>query len=315
MKQLGLAALSVLMTYIASQAQPSSEKTTKEINAPNFLVHQQLTPEFIKVEYVAGLSHGVLKNGGQELSRFKVNSLTVSGYPLTLISKPQQQLYMGFGYVQDKYTFEDTNDALPILEQTFQSVNLNIFLNTRIKGKYYWFSYVQGGLQGSHPFDEVKKSHSEIWLNKINYKASRNMNVGVGVAYVSNLGKPMIVPAVAFVYSRPHYLVNIDFPVKVEVEGILARGKWRPVVGVSFPSNAYYVKSVNQYFNASGLTGYVGTSYRLLDFLYVHAKWQTGLGETFKLGSRSDRDKIGTVEGQSRFLFSINVQVARLISE
>lgn len=313
MKKIALSTLTMVIVCFYAHAQ-TSDKTRVEVNAPNFLVHQQLSPELIKVEYAAGLSSSVLKNsGGQELSHFKTNTLTVSGYPLTLINKRQQQLYVGFGYVQEKYTSHDTDETLSFLNNTFHSVNINIFLNTRIKGNFYWSSYLQAGVQGSNPLREAGKSHSEIFLNKVNYKASRNMNIGIGVAYASNLGKPLIIPSVGFAYSQPHYLINIDFPVKAEIEGILAQGKWRPVVGVSFPSNAYYVKSIDQYFSASGLTGYVGTSYRILDFLYLHATWQTSLGETLKLGSRGEREKIGTSDGQSRFVMSLNVQVARFI--
>jgi hypothetical protein len=314
MKKNVLSTLAMVMVCFHSYAQTTPHKPVKETNSPNFLVHQQLSPELIKVEYAASLSSGVFKqNDKKEASHVKTNTLTVSGYPITLIDKPEQQLYMGFGYVRDKYATDNADDALSLLDQTFQSVNLNIFLNTRIKGNFYWFSYLQAGVQGSNPFDEMRRSHNELLLNKINYKASRNMNIGVGFAYASNLGDPIIIPSVAFVYSQPHYLINIDFPVKAEVEGIIARGKWRPFAGVSFPSNTWYLKDIGQYFSSSGLTGYVGTRYRILDFLYLHAKWQTGLGETFTLGSRHEREKIGTFTGQNQIVVSINVQVARLI--
>lgn len=306
--------LAIVTISAFAQAQTPSGTARTNINSPNFLVHQQLSPELIKIEYAAGLTSGTFENSaGQEVSRFKTNTLTVSGYPATLINKPHQQLYMGFGYVQDNYNSSDTDDGHAFIDQTYQSVNLNIFLNTRIKGNFYWFSYLQAGVQGTHPFDDVRKSHTEIMMNKVNYKANRNMNIGLGFAFASNLGDPVIIPAIAFVYARPHYLINIDFPVKAEIEGIIAHGKWRPVAGVSFPSNTWYVKSIDQYFSTSGLTGYLGMRYKVLDFLYLHAKWQRGLGETFKQGTKTDRTEIGTFNGQSQFVMSLNIQMARVI--
>ena len=84
-------------------------------------------------------------------------------------------------------------------------------------------------------------------------------------------------------------------------------------MGVSFPATTYQMKNTSEYFSTTGLTGYLGTRYRVLDYLYLYAAWQTGLGETFKYGERSELKKIGTFNGQDRFVVSISLQVAHLI--
>jgi hypothetical protein len=293
---------------------PDVETNFKEVNPPNFLVHNQLSPEIIKLEYAAGLTKGSFKNKeGQVVNRFHENSFTFSGYPVTLLNKRQQQLYLGFGYVRDWNTAFDNNHETTTLESKREAVYLNIFFNTRIKKRFYWFSYLQGGLNGTDPYKDTDRTFNLIALNKINYKVKRNMNIGVGVTYVSNLGNPILLPAIAFVYSQGHYLVNIDFPVKAEVEGILAYGKWRPVVGVSFPAGTHYIRNSDQYLSTTGMLGYVGMRYRVFDLLYLYAAYQTGLGETYSSGTRSVRPEFGTYAGQSRFIMSFNIQVARFI--
>ena len=217
-------------------------------------------------------------------------------------------------------SFEHVNLGLGTRStQPFWEKMFNVHLIGCHEGMYPGHSTVPTSscshVQGTGPLDQVGKSHHGIFLNKINYKANRDINVGVGAVYASNHGKPMIIPALTFVYSQPHYLINIDFPVKAEVEGIFGGGKWRPVMGVSFPSNAYHVKSSDHYFSTSGIVGYVGTSYRILDFLYAHAKWQTGLGETVKVGSRDEREKIGMIRGQGQFVVSLSIQMARNIPD
>ena len=306
--------LSVTLETCLNAQTHDSEKVFTEVNPPNFLVHNQLSPEIIKLEYAAGLSKGSFKTpDGQVVNRFQQNSFTFTGYPVTLINKRQQQLYLGFGYVQDWNTSFDNGNETTTLEGKREAVYLNIFFNTRIKNRFYWFSYLQGGLNGTEPFQDTDKTFNLIALNKINYKVRRNMNIGVGVTYVSNLGKPILLPAIAFVYSQRHYLVNLDFPVKAEVEGILAQGKWRPVIGVSFPAGTHYLKNSDQYLSTTGMLGYVGMRYRVFDLLYLYAAYQTGLGETYSSGTRSERPEFGTYFGQSRFVMSLNIQVARFI--
>lgn len=163
--------ISLLLAPLNSLAQISpEEKVFKEVNPPNFLVHNQLSPEIFKLEYTGGITKGTFKNtDGVELNRFSQNTFTVSDYPLTLISKRQQQLYVGFGYVQNKYVSFDTETPPAIFQEAFQSIYLNVFLNTRIKNRFYWFFYLQGGVNGTHPFDEVGNSFNVITLNKINY--------------------------------------------------------------------------------------------------------------------------------------------------
>jgi hypothetical protein len=57
----------------------------------------------------------------------------------------------------------------------------------------------------------------------------------------------------------------------------------------------------------------MGMRYRVFDLLYLYAGWQAGLGETFKVGSRTDRTEVGTFNAQSRYVVSMNVQIARFI--
>jgi len=293
--------------------QTGGQQSFKEVNAPNFLVQNQLTPELIKVEYAGGISKGSVKDNAGEKTSLKQNTLTISGYPVALKSKRYTQFYLGFGYSKEEYISSENSQEQGFLDETYESFNLNFFANTRIKDKFFWFLYLQGGTQGTNPFHDFKHSNNNVLLTKVNYRARRNMNVGIGLAYVTNLGKPLVLPSVAFVYSNPRYLINIDFPVKGEVEGIFAGGKWRPVVGVSFPANTYYLTNTDSYFNTQGMTGYAGLRYRVLDFLYLYAAFQKGLSHTFSVGDCDNREEVGTFEGQNRLTVSLNVQVARFI--
>lgn len=292
--------------------QTQEEQSFKEINAPNFLIQNQLSPELLKIEYTGCISNGSFESNAGNKTSLKQSTFTISGYPVTLKSKRYTQFYLGFGYTKEKFVSLD-GQVSEFIGESYESINLNFFANTRIRNMLFWFLYVQVGTQGTTPFSDLKNNNNEILLTKINYKAKRNMNLGFGFAYVTNLGKPLILPALAFVYSDRHYLVNIDFPIKAEIEGIFASGKLRPVAGISFPASTYYLKDSNGYFNTSGMTGYIGMRYRALDFLYLYAALQQGLKNTFSFGDRGNWNEVGSFDGQSRLTLSLNVQVARFI--
>jgi len=290
------------------------EKPFKELNTPNFLVNNQLSPEIFKVEYAAGLSKGTFEDeDGVKQNKFQQNTFTVMGYPVGIIQRRHQQLYLGFGYSQDRFTSFESETGKSIFEETREAVNLNLFLNTRIKNRLYWFSYLQGGVNGTEAFKDVDNTFNVIALNKVNFKVKRNLNVGLGVGYISNLGDPIIIPAVGVTYSTDKYVLNIDFPVKAEIEGLLAHGKWRPVAGVSFPASSYYLRSANTYVSTQSTQAYVGMRYRVFDLLYLYAAYQTNLGNTYKMGTRDDRDDIGQLNSGSRIVVSLNMQVSKFI--
>ncbi|MEZ4972965.1 MAG: DUF6268 family outer membrane beta-barrel protein [Cyclobacteriaceae bacterium] len=302
----------VLISCQLGFAQNVRSSPAKEINSPNFLVHNQLTPELIKIEYAGGVSRGRFENeSGEFIDEIGQNTFTFSGYPATLLSKEYTQIYMGFGYSKTEYTSLDNSSELNVVRNPLESFNVNAFVNTKIANQLYWSTYVQIGVQGDNPFDEIENSHNEVFLTKVNFKANRSFNVGLGAVYASNLGDHVVLPALAVAYSTDRYLVNIDFPLKAEVEGILKDGKFRPVVGVAFPASSYYVSDTNQNFISSGMGGYVGMRYQVLNFLYAYVGWQRGFEESFEVGSRGDIQEFGTLTNQARLVTSLNIQIAK----
>lgn len=301
-----LACLQVGLAQNARQGQP------RELNSPNFLVRNQLTPEVLKIEYVGGISHGRFKNlSGEIVDEIGQNTFTVSGYPATLLSKENTQIYMGFGYSRTEYISLDKISGLNVLRSPLESFNVNAFVNTKIANRLYLSTYAQVGVQGDDPFRDVDDSHNELVLTKVNFKANRNLNMGLGFVYVSNLGDNLILPVLAVAYSTDRYLINVDFPQKAEVEGILNNGKLRPVIGVSFPASSYYLSDVGQYLNSSGMSSYVGMRYRVMNFLYAYVGWQKGFEETFEAGSRGEPQEFGTFSNQGRIVTSLNIQIAK----
>lgn len=290
----------------------SGNSQAKNVNSPNFLVHNQLTPEVLKVEYVAGVSKGDFENtSGEQVGQLSQNSFTVSGYPVTLMSKVNTQMYAGFGYSRTEYTSLSDASNFDVLRTPLESFNINAFVNAKVGNRLYWSTYLQAGVQGNEPFDDVERSHNEVVLTKLNFKTSRNFNAGLGAVYVSNLGDQVILPALAVVYSTERYLVNIDFPLKAEVEGILKNGKLRPVAGVTFPAASYYVKSVDKYLSTSGMSGYIGARYRVMDFVYAYVAYQMGLDETFEDGKRGETQEFGTYSNSGRLVASLSIQIVK----
>lgn len=139
------------------------------------------------------------------------------------------------------------------------------------------------------------------------------MNVGLGVVYASNLGDAVILPAVTFAYSTDKFVLNIDFPVKAEVEALVANGKWRPVVGVTFPAASYYLQNADVYVQTQATVGYAGVRYRVFDLLYLYAAYQATLNNTYKAGARDNRTEIGNLSNEGRFVIGLNIQVAKFI--
>jgi len=124
-------------------------------NPPNHLVENQLSPDVYKIENSFGIKPGVLTNTDIEVGEFSHNILSISASPFAPIDKKHQQLFIGFGFVQNKYSNvsnELLNDSLGM----FQIFQINGFFNTRIAKFFYWFSYLQLGLNGTNPFETAE---------------------------------------------------------------------------------------------------------------------------------------------------------------
>jgi hypothetical protein len=277
---------------------------------PNILVENQLTPEIYKIEQSFGLKAGSLRHSGIEDRSFKHNVLSFSASPFAPISKPHHQLYLGFGFTQDQYSSIDSET----LSDTLQNLNtfqVNAFLNTRIANSFYWSTYVQAGLNGTEPFSSAKESFNLLAASKINWKISSNMNTALGIAYISNLGSPVMFPAITFAYSTENMVLNFDFPIKAEIEGVFLYGKIRPVVGISFPAATWYNKDVDQNINFVGMNPYVGVRYMILPFISLYGAVLTTLSEEYEIGLADDLSPRGNFTNDVRFTFGINMQIAK----
>lgn len=278
------------------------------------LVNNQLTPELLKVENDGGFSGGNLNTAeGKSANKFKQSIFTVSLFPAALINKKNSQLYLGVGYTDQKFSNFETNTYSTLFSENIKSFFVGTALSEKFGTRFFWQSYVQTGLNGTNPFRNIDKTFNMEIVSKADFKLQRNLNVGLGVAYFTNMGAPLILPAVTFTYSGSNYIINCDFPVKTEIEAILYQGKIRPVVGVSYHGGNYYLNDYNQYLYNFGGLGYFGMRFKILDFLYCYAAYQTGVYDEYKAGPVHNLAKLGTYSGQKQFVLSLSIQMARFI--
>ncbi len=297
--------------YVYSQT-TTDEKSLAEVTTT--LVNNQLTPELLKFEYDGGISNGILNaTDGKQANKFRQSIFTVSLFPGALVNKPQTQLYMGAGYTSQNFSDFATNTYATLFSESIKSFYIGTALSEKLGQQFFWQSYLQTGLNGTDPFENIGKTFNAEIISKADYKLQRNLNIGLGIAYFTNMGNPLILPAVTFTYSQPHFVVNFDFPAKTEIEGILDQGKIRPVAGVSYHGGNYYLNDQNQYLYNFGALGYLGARFKILDFLYFYAAYQTGLYDQYKSGPMHNLSKIGTYSGQNQIVFSLNIQMAKFI--
>jgi hypothetical protein len=303
------------MVFICGDGYAQGTADEKSITAVSTtLVNNQLSPELVKVEYAGGYSNGLLKSGDGKLeNKFQQSNFTISAFPVTLINKRQAKLYLGVGYVEQRFSGFTNETYASLFSERIKSVYFGTALSVRFNKRFFWLSYVQPGFNGTEPLENLDKTFNAVIVSKADYKWQRNLNVGLGIAYFTNMGNPLILPAVSFAYSQPGFVLNIDFPVKTEIEAILARGKIRPVAGVSYHGGNYYLNHYNRYLYDFGALGYLGIRVKLLDFLYCYAAYQTGVYDQYKSGERHSLAEIGTYSGQNQFVVSLNVQIARFI--
>ena len=106
------------------QAQADEDKPFKELNTPNFLIQNQLSPEIFRIEYSGGIVKGAFENTeGVEQNKFNRSTFAVSGYPVGLIQKKYQQLYLGFGYAQDRFTSFNSDVNRSLFDDTRETIN------------------------------------------------------------------------------------------------------------------------------------------------------------------------------------------------
>ena len=290
----------------------TGEKSLNEVTTT--LVNNQLTPELVKVEYDGGFSNGIFNSvDGKLANKFKQSIFTVSVFPAALINKSNTQLYMGAGYTDQKFSNFATDQYSSLFSENIRSFFVGTALSEKFGNQFFWQSYLQTGLNGTNPFQNIDKTFNAEIITKADYKLQRNLNVGLGIAYFSNMGNPLILPAVTFTYSQEKYIINLDFPVKTEIEAIFVQGKIRPVAGVSYHGGTYYLNDQNQYLYNFGALGYFGARFRILDFLYFYAAYQTGVYDQYKSGSKHNLSEIGTYSGQNQIVISLNIQMAKFI--
>jgi len=305
--------LSIILTAGYGYAQSTTDlNLLMDVNTT--LIDNQLSPEIGKLEYAGGLTKGLFKAGdGKLLNKFQQNILTASAFPWTLINNRHEQVFLGVGYVDQHFSDFSNQFYDSLFSENIRSIYLGTALSLRITHQLFWLSYVQTGFNGTKPLDHLDKTFNAVFITKGDYKPRRNLNIGLGIAYFTNMGSPLILPAVSLIYSRPDFVLNIDFPVKTEIEAVVAHGKIRPVAGVSYHGGNYYLNASHRYLYNYGALGYLGVRFKLLDLVYFYVAYQEGLYDQYKSGLRQNLAEIGTYAGQSQFVISLNVQVAKFI--
>jgi hypothetical protein len=302
-----------LLIFELGYSQSKTEnKTNNEANTT--LVNNQLTPELIKVENASGFANGDLKTAdGKSINKFQQSSFTISAFPAALINNKNTQLYMGVGYTNQKFSDFTTTTYAPLFSESIKSFFVGTAFSEKIGKQYFWLNYLQTGFNGISPFQNIDKTFNIEYVSKIDYKLQRNLNLGLGIAYFTNMGAPLVLPAITFTYSQTNFIINLDFPIKTEIEGIFDNGKIRPVMGISYHGGNYYLNNYNQYLYNFGAFGYAGVRFRILDFLYLYTAYQTGVYDQYKAGPINNLSKIGTYSGQNQLVVSLNIQMEKFI--
>ncbi|MFC4231464.1 DUF6268 family outer membrane beta-barrel protein [Parasediminibacterium paludis] len=309
-KPILLAILLLVNTYVKSQ-EKNAQRLIEEVTTT--LVNNQLSPEILKIEQASGFTKGKLNpDNGNTINQFQQSTFAISAFPFTIVKKQNTQLFMGLGYQTQIFNQFATMNADSVFAKNIQSAYLGTALIIKYNNHIFWQNYLQTGFYGRKPFENVDKTFNIQFVSKLNYKPNRDLNYGIGLAYFSNMGEPLILPAVSVTYSQPHWLIDVNFPIKTEIEGIMVHGILRPVAGISYHGGNYYLSN-NQYLYNFGALGYLGMRFKLMDMVYMYSAYQVGVFDAYKFGTSHQLSKLGNYSGQSQFVISLNIQAPTFI--
>jgi hypothetical protein len=310
-RQFIVSSMTLFYSLLAQDA--TATRSFTEFNLPNYMINNQLA-DIYYVEYggLAIANGEFVPSEGEIENRFaRLNTITFNGLPIQLINTRPAQLYLGFGYERKNFTTFDQPIRMP--DRDLHKVQFSFFWDQQLYERFYLFSYAQVFASGDDPFARLDRSTGMFILEKVNYRFHRQMLAGLGVFYNSNLGDAVILPAIAFAISGDNYVLDLDFPNKLEAEWLLDNGKYRPTIGLTFPFGSYHLREENVNLTYLGTSAYVGIKYQVMSILYAHLMYHYNFSENYAFGPKGAVKDIGDLRDNSAIILGLRFQVARFI--
>ena len=271
------------------------------VNRPRFLVNNQLIPYAVKLQGDIPISNSNISNtaGNQN---FKQSSLFFDSYIIPAVSTPKNLLILGAGYMADQ--IETDNSELH--NKNYKGLYLNIFATGSLGEKWFWFTYQSAGSMSNKIFDTVSQSLKYFQISKIGYKWTANLATSLGLLFVSNFGKPVIIPLVNISYSVNHIVLNAELPTKIDFE-FVANTKLRIYGEGVLSAKSYSDKNTNNslYFNENKTT--LGLKYNIIKYTWMNIGLSKSFNNKYIWGN--SEIPIGTVMNDYRLSVGVLIHI------
>lgn len=190
------------------------------------------------------------------------------------------------------------------IKNLYNGTFANLFATGSLGNKCFWITYQSVGLFSDKMFNDASNNLKYMQFTKFGYKWSDRFATSLGVLYLSNFGKSVILPLLNISYSTEKFVINADLPTKIEVE-YLANEKLRFLAVGEFNSGSYYdtdvVNSVK--FEKNKIS--VGVKYNVLKFTWLYVGANKMLDNKY-LWQKTETT-IGTLKNDYRISMGIHI--------
>lgn len=287
-------AILVLTICTIAQAQPT-------VYRPRYLVNSQLIPYAIKLQGDMGITKSYLESETANRD-VTANSLFFDSYLLPIVATQRNLIIFGVGYMG-----EQLKSNIPTLgDINYHSLYANLFAAGSIHKKWFWLTYQSVGLFSDEMFEKTEENMKYFQFTKFGYKWSENFATSAGFLFISNFGKPVIVPLVNVTYSTRKFIVNAELPTKVELE-FLATSKLRVVGEAALSAKSFFDKKSDNSLSIADNKGMIGIKYNAFKYTWLYV----GITKMFdnKYSWQNPETILGTLKDDLRISFGLAVHI------
>jgi len=271
-----------------------------EINRPRYLVEKQLIPYVITADVNIPLSEAYLEGSGKQ--ELKQSHLFIDSYLIPVISSKKNLVIIGGGYMGNRFV----SDSTIIGADKYNGAYTSIFATGSIREKLFWVSYQSFGTFSDEIFQDMNVNMKYFQFTKFGYKWNENLATSAGFMYMSNFGKPLILPLLSISYSKNNFIINADLPLKIDAE-YLVKDRTRFYVNTSFNSWMFYSKSLETGFNLENNKVLVGIKYNAFKYTWLHIGVMKMINNNHNL--QNDSLSLGALKNDYRLSMGISIHI------
>ena len=158
-----------------------------------------------------------------------------------------------------------------------QILYVNIFGNGSISNHWFWYTYQSIGLASNQLFANTYQNLKYYQISKIGFKWNQYVVTGLWIIYVSNFGKPAIIPMVNISVSTSKIVIDAELPSEFEVEYIVNH-RLRVILDGTLAKHTYKDQSYENVLNFSNNVLFLGGKTNVVKYAWL----QLGLTTLFK---------------------------------